>query len=45
VALRIPDLGRTSDIVVFNDLTTSSEVDIFEASVLVQRAAEAGRRP
>jgi hypothetical protein len=39
VALQTPDLGRTANIVVFNEGYTSSEVDIFEARVLVQGAA------
>ena len=37
VALAIPDLRRTTEIVVFNDGYTVSEVDIFEARVLVPR--------
>jgi hypothetical protein len=43
VALRTPDLGHTTDIAVFNEGYTASEVDIFEAGVLV-RAAAAGKR-
>ena len=39
VALRTPDLRHTTDIVVFNDGYIASEVDIFEAGILVQRAA------
>jgi hypothetical protein len=39
VALPTPDLRRTTEIVVFNDGYTTSEVDIFEARVLVQGAA------
>ena len=39
VALQTPDLGRTANIVVFNEGYISSEVDIFEARVLVQGAA------
>jgi len=40
VALPTPDLGRTTYVVVFNDGYTTAEVDIFEAGVLVQGAAE-----
>lgn len=39
VALRTLDLRRTTNIVVFNQREATSEVDIFEAGVLVQRAA------
>jgi hypothetical protein len=42
VALRTPDLRHTTDIVVFNDGDTISEVDIFAAGVLV-RGATAGK--
>jgi hypothetical protein len=42
VALRTPDLRHTTDIVVFNDGYTTSEVDLFEAGVLVQGAAGEG---
>jgi len=45
VALRTPDLGHTTDIAVFNEGYTTSEVDIFEAGVLVRGAAGAGRKP
>ena len=48
VALRTPDLGRTTFIVVFNEGYTSSEVDILEARVLVQGGADgkgAARKP
>lgn len=38
VALLTPDLRHTTDIVIFNEGNTSAEVDIFEASVLVQAA-------
>jgi hypothetical protein len=38
VALRTPDLGRTTYIVVFNEGYTASEVDIFEGRVLVRGA-------
>jgi hypothetical protein len=38
VALQTPDLRHTTDIVVFNDGYTASQVDIFEAGVLVQGA-------
>lgn len=40
VALPTPDLRRTTYVVVFNDGYTTAEVDIFEAGVLVQGAAE-----
>ena len=39
VALGTPDLGHTTEIAVFNAGYTTSEVDIFEAGVLVQGAA------
>ena len=42
MVLRTPDLGHTTDIAVFNEGYTTSEVDIFEAGVLVRGAA--GRR-
>ena len=42
VAVQTPDLGRTTDIVVFKEGYTASEVDIFEARVLV---AGAMRKP
>jgi hypothetical protein len=42
VALPIPDLRHTTDIVVFNDGYAISEVDIFEAGILV-RGATAGK--
>jgi hypothetical protein len=48
VALQTPDLGRTTYVVVFNEGYTSSEVDIFEARVLVQGGADgkgAARKP
>jgi hypothetical protein len=38
VALRTPDLGRTANVVVFNEGNLASEVDIFEAGVLVPGA-------
>jgi hypothetical protein len=38
VALRTPDLRHTTDIVVFNEGYLASEVDIFEAGVLVPGA-------
>ena len=38
VALQTPDLGHTTDIVVFNEGYAVSEVDIFQAGVLVQGA-------
>jgi hypothetical protein len=44
VALRTPDLRHTTDIAVFNEGYTTSEVDIFEAGILVQGAAGAGRK-
>jgi hypothetical protein len=45
VALRTPDLGHTTDIAVFNDGNAISEVDIFEAGILVQGAAGVERKP
>jgi hypothetical protein len=38
VALRTPDLGRTANVVVFNEGNLASAVDIFEAGVLVPGA-------
>jgi hypothetical protein len=45
VALRTPDLLHTTDIVVFSEGSATSEVDIYEAGVLVQGAAGAERKP
>jgi len=45
VALRTPDLGRTANIVVFNEGYLASEVDIFEAGVLVRARRQTMIRP
>jgi hypothetical protein len=44
VALRTADLRHTNDIVVFNECETESELEIFEAGILVQGSAGAGRK-
>jgi hypothetical protein len=37
-------LRHTNDIVVFNECETESELEIFEAGILVQGSAGAGRK-
>ena len=44
IALRTPDLERTTDVVIFNEGEIACEVDILEASIVVQREG-ADRKP
>jgi hypothetical protein len=37
VALYVPDLSHTTDLIVFNDGTGAAEVDIFDAAVMARR--------
>ena len=37
VALYVPDLSHTTDVIVFNDGTVAAEVDIFDAAVMARR--------